>query len=221
MRSFGFQDVFGHGRAALPALAVLAATFGLTSASAGGQSPAPPPSVAAQSSPGSQPLLPPALPQCLQADAELQTKLDTSVNAPGDSFAFRILDRVPPVGTLPEIPSGTKGYGVVVYVQHAHGAGIPGTMILDPRFIHLDDGTRIPVMADPAVEKSLLGQGSTGNAPGVLEYVPFVGIAFSGYNTLHHGKEFVAPKGSRFKVIVGDDLATASCYVVPASDDSK
>ncbi|MGB8205200.1 MAG: hypothetical protein WCE83_11025, partial [Candidatus Baltobacteraceae bacterium] len=190
-------------------------------ATPGSPNPTQPPRAAPQRSPAGQLPQPPQLPQCLQADAELQTKLDTSVNAAGDSFAFTILDRIPPVGTLPEIPAGTKGYGVVLYVQHAHGAGVPGTLILDPRFIHLDDGTRIPVMADPAVEKSLFGQGSSGNAPGLLEYVPFIGIAFSGYNVLHHGKEYVALKGSRFKVIVGDDLATSSCYVVPASDSSK
>ncbi|MGP6157573.1 MAG: hypothetical protein ACLPYS_08745 [Vulcanimicrobiaceae bacterium] len=221
MRAFRVQRSLRSQTSQLAALALLAATFAAPSRVPGAQSPAKPPSAAAQPSQGGSPLEPPQLPQCLQADAELQTKLDTSVNSAGDSFAFAILDRIPPVGTLPEIPSGSKGYGVVLYVQHAHGAGVPGTIILDPRFIHLEDGTRIPVMADPAVEKSLLGQGSTGNAPGVLEYVPFIGIAFSGYNVLHHGKEFVAPKGSRFKVIVGDDLATASCYVVPAEDDSK
>jgi hypothetical protein len=205
----------------LAALAVLAVVLAAPSGSFGGQSPAQPPPAASQPSPTAQPAVPPQLPQCLQADAELQTKLDTSVNAAGDSFAFTILDRIPPVGTLPEIPAGTKGYGVVLYVQHAHGAGVPGTIILDPRFIHLDDGTRIPVIGDPAVEKSTFAQGSTGNAPGLLEYVPFIGIAFSGYNVLHHGKEFVAPKGSRFKVVIGDDLATASCYVFHPDDDSK
>jgi hypothetical protein len=201
-----------HSAARVERLAALAA-FAATLAQA--------PAAAAQPSPATQPPEPPQLPQCLQADAELQTKLDTSVNTAGDSFAFTILDHIPPVGSLPEIPSGTKGYGVVLYVQHARGAGVPGTMILDPRFIRIEDGTRIPVLADPAIEKSLLGQGSTGNAPGALEYVPFVGIAISGYNTLHHGKEFVAPKGSRFKVLIGDDLATSSCYVVPPEDDSK
>jgi hypothetical protein len=221
MSAFRFPGGLESGAARLTLLAALTAAIGLPAAAAPGSQPVPQLPVSVQPSPAVQPPEPPQLPQCLQADAELQTKLDTSVNTAGDSFAFTILDRIPPVGTLPEIPSGTRGYGVVLYVQHAKGAGVPGTMILDPRFIHLEDGTRIPVLADPAIETSLLGQGATGDAPGALEYVPFIGIAISGYNSLHHGKEFVAPKGSRFKVIIGDDLATSSCYVVPAADDPK
>ena len=157
----------------------------------------------------------PQLPQCLQADAQLETKLDTAVNGAGDAFAFSILDRVPAVGTLPEIPAGAKGYGIVLYVQHARSSGVPGLMVLEPRFIRVEGDAHVPVMPDPALQNGVLMQGASGNAPGALEYVPFVGLAFSGYNVLHHGKEIVVPKGARFKVIVGDDLATSTCYVAP------
>jgi hypothetical protein len=196
------------------ALAAVLTLVPLATAAANRHAPSPVPSASVRPS-LRMAFTPPQLPACLQAEAQLQTKLDTSVNQAGDSFAFTILESIPTAGTLPAIPAGTKGYGVVLYVQHAGGAGLPGTMILDPRFIELEDGTRVPVIADPAVQTSLLGKGSSGDAPGALEYVPFVGIAFSGYNSLHHGKEFVAAKGSRFKVVVGDDLATASCYVAP------
>jgi hypothetical protein len=202
------------GTACLVAVAALALAPDVAAPASGGQSPAP-------QRPAAAPSALPQLPQCLQADAQLETKLDTAVNGAGDAFSFTILDRVPPVGTLPEIPAGAKGYGIVLYVQHARSSGVPGLMVLEPRFIRVEGDLHVPVMPDPALQNGVLMQGASGNAPGALEYVPFVGLAFSGYNVLHHGKEIVVPRGARFKVIVGDDLATSTCYVAPSATPQK
>ncbi|MBD5635488.1 MAG: hypothetical protein IAI49_13510 [Candidatus Eremiobacteraeota bacterium] len=156
----------------------------------------------------------PSLPRCPVADARLITRLDSAVNTAGDAFTFAIVEHVDAREGLPEIVPGTKGFGVVAFADHAHGAGTPGKLVVEPRFIKLADGTHLPVMADPQLGENF-AEGSTRNVPGALELVPGIGLAVTGYNALHRGKEVVLPKGMPFRVVLGDELASATCFVPP------
>jgi hypothetical protein len=156
----------------------------------------------------------PSLPRCAVADAELVTRLDSSVNTAGDAFTFQIVEAVAARGALPAIAAGTKGFGVVAFADHAHGAGAPGRLVVEPRYLAMPDGSHLPVMADPQLAENF-AEGSTRNVPGALELVPGIGLAVTGYNALHRGKEVVLEKGMPFRVVLGDDLASAACFIPP------
>jgi hypothetical protein len=156
----------------------------------------------------------PALPRCDVTDAELVTRLDSAVNTAGDAFTFRIVEPVAARGPLPAIAAGTKGFGVVAFADHAHGAGTPGKLVVEPRYLAMPDGSHFPVMADPQLAENF-AEGSTRNVPGALELVPGIGLAVTGYNALHRGKEVVLEKGMPFRVVLGDDLASAACFIPP------
>jgi len=158
----------------------------------------------------------PPLPRCPEADAALITKLDSALNSAGDAFTFKIVERIPAQGKLPEIPANTRGYGVVAFADHAHGAGQPGRLVVEPRYLQLVDGTHVPVMADPQLSEAFV-QGQTRNISGALAFVPGIGLAVGGYNVLHRGREVSIGKGTPFRVVLGDDLATAECFVPPPS----
>jgi len=67
-------------------------------------------------------------------------------------------------------------------------------------------------LSDPAAP-SASQTVDTDDVPGPLEFLPGIGLAFGGYNALHRGKEVVLPQGTPLRIIIGDGLATASCYV--------
>jgi hypothetical protein len=156
----------------------------------------------------------PPLPRCEVADAHLVTRLDSAVNTPGDAFTFTLAESVAARGSAPAIAEGTKGFGVVAFADHAHGSGAPGKLVVEPRYLLLPDGTHYPVMADPELGENFV-EGSTRNVPGALELVPGIGLAVTGYNALHRGKEVVLAAGLAFRVVLGDELAAAECFVPP------
>ncbi|MBD5654080.1 MAG: hypothetical protein IAI50_02725 [Candidatus Eremiobacteraeota bacterium] len=158
----------------------------------------------------------PALPRCPEADAALVTKLDSATNSAGDAFTFKIVSRIAAQGKLPEIPANTRGYGVVAFADHAHGSGQPGRLVVEPRYLRLSDGTHVPVMADPQLAEGFV-QGETRNLNGALAFVPGLGWAVGGYNAIHRGREVSIERGTPFRVVLGDDLATAECFVPPPS----
>jgi hypothetical protein len=156
----------------------------------------------------------PTVPRCIDVDAVMLSKVDSAVAVAGDSFSFKVTERVNSTKANPEIPAGTRGYGVVSFADHAHGSGTPGRLALEPRFLRLDDGTRVQVLADPQLAESF-AQGTTGNVSGAFAFVPGLGLAVAGYNTLHHGREVVIGKGTSFTILIGDGLATAECFIPP------
>jgi hypothetical protein len=159
------------------------------------------------------PTVNPALERCIEADALLDVKLSTANNVAGDAFRFTTAGRIPKIGLQPEIPAGTRGYGIISFSHHAGAGGQSGMLILEPRYVVLRDGRRVQVMADPA-GPDLVRNGKSKNAPGILQQMPLIGLAAGGYNALHRGKEVVIDKGTLLRIIVGDGLADASCYVV-------
>lgn len=157
-----------------------------------------------------------SLPRCIEADAAVLTKLDSATTIAGDSFAFKITENVKATASTPAITAGTRGYGIVAFADHAHGSGMPGRIVVEPRFVVLADGTHVQVLADPQLGEEFV-EGQTRNLNGALGFVPGVGLAVSGYNALHRGREVAIDRGTAFSVIVGDQLATAECFVPPPS----
>jgi hypothetical protein len=157
------------------------------------------------------------LPRCVEAQAVMLTKLDSATTNAGDSFAFKVTARVPASTGNPVITAGTRGFGIVSFADHAHGAGQPGKLVVEPRFLRLPDGTHVQVLADPQAADNFV-QGSTRDLNGALGFVPGLGLAVGGYNALHRGKEVSIAKGTAFSLIVGDQLAAGECYVAPPSE---
>ena len=156
------------------------------------------------------------LPPCIVADAELSSNLDSRHVLPGDSFTFRIIATVAASKALPEIPAGTKGFGVIAFAEHAGANGQAGRIVLEPRFLRLAGDVHVPAMADPHLQDELI-EGASRNAPDI-GVVPVLGIAVGAYNALHRGKEIVVPAGAPLRVVLGDDLALKRCTDPPASD---
>lgn len=159
---------------------------------------------------------PTTLPRCLEGDAAIVTRLDSAVDVAGQSFTFKITSRIAASGDRPEIPAGTRGFGVIAYADHARGSGSPGRLVVEPRFVRLGDGTHVPAMADPQLGESFVA-GETRNVNGALAFVPGFGLAVGGYNALHRGREIVIERGTPFRIVVGDELALGECFVPPPS----
>jgi len=157
------------------------------------------------------------LPRCIEAEAEILTKLDSATTNAGDPFSFKILDHIKASGKIPEITPGTRGYGIVSFADHAHGSGQPGRLVVEPRFLRLPDGTHVQVLADPQAADNVV-VGTTRNINGALGFVPGIGLAVNGYNALHRGREVTIAKGTTFNILVGDQLAFGECYVAPPSE---
>jgi hypothetical protein len=158
----------------------------------------------------------PTVPRCVDANAEMLDKVDSAVAVAGDSFSFKVTEHVGATNATPEIPAGTRGYGVVSFADHARGGGTPGRLALEPRFLRLANGERVQVLADPQLADSFV-QGKTGNVSGAFAFVPGLGLAVAGYGALHRGREVVVAKGTAFTILIGDGLATAQCFV-PSPD---
>ena len=147
---------------------------------------------------------------CETAAAELVTQMDSAYVKPGDAFAFRITADVAASGSLPAIPEDSSGYGVVAVSQHAERQGRPGVLLLEARYIQLADGTHVPATIDRTREDETT-RGATANAPGFLGMIPFASYGLTAYAYIHHGKDATIAKGTKFYVVVGDDIATGAC----------
>ncbi len=156
------------------------------------------------------------LPRCVVADVALVSNLDSRHVVSGDSFTFKTLARVAAAESLPTIPAGTLGFGVIAYARHAGANGQAGRIVLEPRFLRLADGVHVPATADPHLDDQFV-EGSTRNAPSI-DFVPVIGIAVGAYNALHRGKEIAIRPGTPLRVVLGDDLALKRCSDPPASD---
>jgi len=150
---------------------------------------------------------------CFETEVRLDTALDSVHAKPGDPFAFTVPARLAPHGDIPAIPAGAKGHGIVAMVSHAASQGQGGYIELEPRYIVLPDGRHVQVMSNP--QAPLIASGPGRSAPSALEWLPVAGLAFTGYNTFHHGKEAYIGAGSRMTILIGDALARSACYIVP------
>jgi hypothetical protein len=157
------------------------------------------------------------LPRCTDVEISILTRMSSATDFGGGSFAFKTVASVPAGNGLPQIPAGTRGFGVIAFADHAHGSGTPGRIVVEPRFLALPDGTHIPVIGDPLEAESFV-TGKTKNVSGALAYVPGLGLAVNGYNALHRGNEVTIERGTQFHVVLGDGLATGDCYLTTNDD---
>ncbi len=156
-------------------------------------------------------------PTCKRAVVALEADVDSAHVVAGDPFAFRIeSDAVAPDGT--PIPAGTMGHGTVQVAQHAQRGGRGGYLVLDTRFLALANGAHVPVTIDPVLGTNAVATGGSGNIPGVVNAVPFVGYVTGPYGFIHHGHDVTIQRGTRLAVILGDDAAMGACRIPAANE---
>jgi len=140
----------------------------------------------------------------------------TSADAlPGDFFRFQTINAVTIKNRI-VIPERTMGYGTVSIASPAGRAGQAGTLVLEPRYLVLPDGTHLGVVLNHH-SSSLQEIGSTGNAPGLLGAIPFaaVGAAVGLFNLFHKGKNVAVERGFVFTVFPSDSPTVEKCQAKP------
>lgn len=156
-------------------------------------------------------------PVCKRAVIALDMDVDSAHVHPGDPFTFRIeSDTTAPDGSA--IPAGTMGHGTVQVAQHAQRGGRGGYLVLDARFLALANGTHVPVTIDPVLGTNAIATGGSGNIPGVVNALPFVGYVTGPYGFIHHGHDVTIQRGTRLAVVVGDDAALGTCRIPAANE---
>jgi hypothetical protein len=156
-------------------------------------------------------------PECRHGVVAMDVDVDSAHVLAGDPFSFRIeSDASAPDGT--PIPAGTLGYGTVQVAQHAQRGGRGGYLVLDARFLALANGTHVPVTIDPVRGTNAIATGGSGNIPGVVNAVPFVGYVTGPYGFIHHGHDVTIQRGTRLAVVIGDDAALGTCRIPAANE---
>lgn len=156
-------------------------------------------------------------PACLRTDVVMTTDVDSAHARSGDSFAFKTVDPLrAPDGTT--IPPGTPGYGVVAISQHAERGGRGGYVVIEMRFLVLPN-EHVPVTIDWTTATRVAVTGASRNIPGIAGAIPFVGYVLGPYGFIHHGKDISIVPGTRIPVFVGDDVALATCRIVPPTPE--
>ncbi len=156
-------------------------------------------------------------PVCKRAVIALDMDVDSARVHPGDPFTFRIeSDTTAPDGS--PIPAGTMGHGTVQVAQHAQRGGRGGYLVLDARFLALANGTHVPVTIDPVLGTNAIATGGSGNIPGVVNALPFVGYVTGPYGFIHHGHDVTIQRGTRLAVVIGDDAALGTCRIPAANE---
>ena len=146
----------------------------------------------------------------------LVDSVDSARAVAGERFRFQTIADIPAGPTHPALPQGTVGYGLVMGAHHSQRGGRPGHLLVDARFFELADGTRVEATLIPRSRyDSEVMDGWSANAPGYVGIIPFASVMTGAYNTLHYGREIVFASGTKFSVLLGDDLALGKCRLAP------
>lgn len=156
------------------------------------------------------------LPICTVVAVEMVENVDSSSALPGDFFRFQTINAVT-AGKHVVIPQRTMGYGIVTVAAPAGKGGRAGTLVLEPRYLELPDGTHLGVVLDHH-SGDLERSGSTGSVPGYLGAIPIpgVGAAIGIFNYFHNGKNIVVKRGTIFPIFPSDSPDTERCQSAPA-----
>ncbi|MDQ6929456.1 MAG: hypothetical protein M3126_02150 [Candidatus Eremiobacteraeota bacterium] len=149
--------------------------------------------------------------ECMVVVVQTQQDVDSATAKPGQFFRFATINAVT-AGANVVIPAKTPGWGVISVASAAGAHGVPGNLLLDPRFLLLSGERKLSVVLDH--NASDLGKtGTSGNAPGILGAlpVPAMGAAIGAFNYLHHGNNITVRKGTIFAIFPSDSPTTARC----------
>lgn len=156
------------------------------------------------------------LPTCEVITVALVDSVDSSRAVAGDRFRFQTIAAIPAGPTHPALPQGTVGYGLVMGAHHSQRGGRAGHLLVDTRFFELADGTRVEATLIPRSRyDSEVMDGWSADAPTYIGMIPFASVMTGAYNTLHYGREIVFASGTKFTVLLGDDLALGKCRLAP------
>ncbi|MEO9169704.1 MAG: hypothetical protein ABI282_11355 [Candidatus Baltobacteraceae bacterium] len=154
--------------------------------------------------------------QCTVVAVEMMDNVDSSTAHPGDFFRFQTVNAVTKRNTI-AIPARTIGYGVVAIASPAGRGGRPGTLVLEPRYLKLPNGTKLGVVLNHNTT-DLERSGATENMPGYLGAIPVpgVGAAIGVFNYFHNGKNIVVARGTVFTIFPSDDPMVEHCQDHPS-----
>ncbi len=157
-----------------------------------------------------------ALDPCTVVAAEMMDNVDSSDARPGDFFRFQTVNAVT-VGTHIVIPQRTEGYGIVAIAVPAGRGSRPGTLVLEPRYLVMPDGSHLGVVLDHNTD-SLQKSGATGGVPGYLGAIPVpgVGAAIGLFDYFHDGKNIEVRRGTMFAIFPSDSPAVERCQTNPS-----
>jgi hypothetical protein len=169
--------------------------------------------LALASTPHAGPALP--LDRCTVIAVEMMDSVDSSDARPGDFFRFQTVNAVTSKAKI-VIPARTLGEGVVAIASPAGRQSRPGTLVLEPRYLIMPDGSHVGVVLNHNTD-SLEKAGSGAGIPGYLGAIPLpgVGLAIDTFDYFHHGKNIVVARGTVFTVFPSDDPAVERCQDHP------
>jgi hypothetical protein len=153
---------------------------------------------------------------CTVVAAQMMESVDSSDAHPGDFFRFETINAVTS-GPNVIIPERTMGYGVVAIAVPAGREGRPGTLVLEPRYLVMPDGSHMGVVLNHN-SSTLDMAGASDSIPGYLGAIPFIGVgaAIGVFNYFHRGKNIIVKRGTTFTVFPSDDPSVERCQDHPS-----
>jgi hypothetical protein len=162
---------------------------------------------------GAAPETAPTVQPCTSVSAETMDAVDSAHAKAGDFFRFRTLQATTDGSKHIVIPSHTVGYGVVSIAIAAGKQGQSGSLLLEPLYLKMPDGSQLGVVLDHGSVELHPGGKSGELIPGYLGLVPLPGLGFAigAINYFRHGKDITLPKGTPFAVFPENDPQSAFC----------
>jgi hypothetical protein len=153
---------------------------------------------------------------CTVVAVQMLETVDSESARPGDFFRFETINAVTS-GAKVVIPARTLGYGIVAVASPAGRQGRAGTLVLEPRYLVMPDGTHVGVVLNHNTD-SLEKAGASDSVPGYLGAIPLPGLgaAIGIFNYFHKGKNIVVPRGTIFTVFPSDDPSVERCQDHPS-----
>jgi hypothetical protein len=157
----------------------------------------------------------PGLNPCTPVAVQMIDTVDSGEAQPGDFFRFETVNAVT-VKDKVVIPSRTVGYGVVAIGTPAGRNGVPGSLVLEPRYLVLPDHSHLGIVLDHNAS-DLTASGKSGTAPAYLGAIPLpgMGAAIGIFNFFRHGKNVLVKKGTMFSIFPAEGPQTERCQEHP------
>ena len=157
-----------------------------------------------------------AINPCTVIAVEMVDDVNSADARPGDFFRFQTVNAATS-GNRIVVPARTIGYGVVAIASPAGRNGRAGTLVLEPRYFDMPDGSRVGVVLNHNAS-DLQRSGASNGVPGYLGAIPIpgVGAAIGIFNYFHNGKNIEVKRGTVFTIFPSDDPSVEKCQEHPA-----